>query len=400
MTAARRDPARPWVHPVRRGWVVRGEVSGPDADEFAEPERVAEALAAPGAAGSLFAVQHPHRTPQARREGLGLADALPAARAALDELRRTGYRPVADVVAPYRIGGADGESWGLLCMVDPAAVDAAGLSRVRHGEEVYPDVVAERAAMLAGLGTATSAAMLVPVVDGHVLTAAVREVTGALGEPEVATVDGAGREHRLWLLGPGPEQDRLLHLAGRHPLLVADGNHRVAAAAAARLDGLLSLVTAGPRLRIGPIHRVLTGTGLSAGALADAWRRVGMRVRHGGDPEPPTVPGGVVVLAGGSVLRVDLPAPGPDEPLPRIDHAAVERLLVADALGVDPEGPHLRPLPDHRPPPPEADAVLLLAPVPYRDVLAVHAQGRRMPRKSTYFTPKPRSGLLLADLGR
>jgi uncharacterized protein (DUF1015 family) len=28
----------------------------------------------------------------------------------------------------------------------------------------------------------------------------------------------------------------------------------------------------------------------------------------------------------------------------------------------------------------------------------VHAQGRRMPRKSTYFTPKPRSGLLLADL--
>jgi uncharacterized protein (DUF1015 family) len=36
--------------------------------------------------------------------------------------------------------------------------------------------------------------------------------------------------------------------------------------------------------------------------------------------------------------------------------------------------------------------------VPYADVLAVHDQGRRMPRKSTYFTPKPRSGLLLADL--
>ena len=28
----------------------------------------------------------------------------------------------------------------------------------------------------------------------------------------------------------------------------------------------------------------------------------------------------------------------------------------------------------------------------------VHAAGGRMPRKSTYFTPKPRSGLLLADL--
>ncbi|GDY33596.1 DUF1015 family protein [Gandjariella thermophila] len=399
MTAARSEPAVPWVHAVRRGWVVRGEVPGPDVDEFAEPERIAEALAAPGAEGTLLAVQHPHRTPEARRARLGLTEALPAARAALRELRRTGYRPVADVVAPYRISGADGESSGVLCMVDPAAVDAAGISRVRHGEEVYPDVVAERAAMLAGLGTATSAAMLVPVTDGETLTAAVRETTEALGEPEVVTVDATGWQHRLWLLGPGPQQERLLAVAGRHPLLVADGNHRVAAAAAARLDGLLSLVTAGPRLRIGPIHRVLTGTGLAADALAAAWRRVGLRVRPAGEPVAPQAPGSVTVLAGGSVLRVDLPAPESGEPLPRIDHAVVERLLVQQALGIDPEGPMLRPLPGHRPPPPAADAVLLLAPVPYADVLAVHAQGRRMPRKSTYFTPKPRSGLLLADLG-
>jgi hypothetical protein len=383
---------------MRHGWVVCGDVPGPDVDEFAEPDRVAEALAAPGAAGSLLAVQHPHRTPEAVHGGLTLAGALPSARAALRELRRTGYRPAQDVVAPYRISGEDGESWGVLCMVDPAAVDAAGLSRVRHAEEVYPDVVAERAAMLSGLGTATSAAMLVPVVDGEKLTAAVRETAVALGEPEVATVDGAGREHRLWLLGPGPEQDRLLDLAGRHPLLVADGNHRVTAAAAARLHGMLSLVTAGPRLRIGPIHRVLAGTGLSADALTVAWRRVGLDVRPGGEPAAPSTPGRIVVLAGGSVLTVELPAPKPGEPLPRIDHGVVERLLVAEALGIDPEGPRLRSLPDNRRPPADADAALLLAPVPYEDVLAVHAQGRRMPRKSTYFTPKPRSGLLLADL--
>lgn len=41
---------------------------------------------------------------------------------------------------------------------------------------------------------------------------------------------------------------------------------------------------------------------------------------------------------------------------------------------------------------------MLLAPVPYAEVLAVHAAGSRMPRKATYFTPKPRSGLLLAEL--
>jgi uncharacterized protein (DUF1015 family) len=46
----------------------------------------------------------------------------------------------------------------------------------------------------------------------------------------------------------------------------------------------------------------------------------------------------------------------------------------------------------------DCDALLLLAPVPFAELLAVHAAGRRMPRKATYFTPKPRSGLLLADI--
>jgi uncharacterized protein (DUF1015 family) len=60
----------------------------------------------------------------------------------------------------------------------------------------------------------------------------------------------------------------------------------------------------------------------------------------------------------------------------------------------------VRPVINERWSAPEPDAVLLIAPVPLADVLAVHARGDRMPRKSTYFTPKPRSGLLLADLGR
>jgi hypothetical protein len=106
----------------------------------------------------------------------------------------------------------------------------------------------------------------------------------------------------------------------------------------------------------------------------------------------------VVVRASGADLLVTLPGPEPDEPVPRIDHGLVERLLIADALGIDPEGPQVRALPAGHPVGPHVNAVLQLAPVPFADVLAVHQQGRRMPRKSTYFTPKPRSGLLLADL--
>ncbi|MDQ2791209.1 MAG: DUF1015 domain-containing protein [Pseudonocardiales bacterium] len=388
-----------WVRAIKHGWVLTDRVPGPDVDEFAEAGEVVAALAGPhGGRDTLLAVQHPHRTPEALAQGLSLADALPAARQALDRLRGSAYRQVAEVVAPYRVDGPDGVAVGLLCLVDPAAVDVHGMSWVRHSEEVYPQVVVERAAVLAGLGCATSAAMLVPVIDGAQLTAAVLASIDDLRAPAVSTIDSDGRTHQLWLLGPGTGQDAVLATVARGPLLVADGNHRVAAAAASDRSSLLALVTGGPALRISAIHRALVGTELTSGDLVDAWLRAGLVVQEGRALDPPRHPGSVVARTSGVDLRVTLPEPEPGEPLPRIDHGLVERVLIAEALGIDPAGPHVRALPAGHPAGPHVDAVLQLAAVPFADVLAVHQQGRRMPRKSTYFTPKPRSGLLLADL--
>lgn len=360
------------LSPIARGWVVRSEVPGPDVDEFADEPSVTAALArAPQ--GSLLAAQHPHRTPAALAAGQSLADALPGARTALQTLTRRAYRPVSDVVAAYQVDGPDGSASGVLCMVDPKAV---GARFVRHTEDVYPEVVAERAAVLAGLGCATSAALLVPVHSGDALTSAVG--AAVTGPPDVSTVDTSGRRHRLWLL----ESPDLLAAASAAPLLVADGNHRVAAAE--RAGGLLAFVTAGPDLRIRAFHRALHG--VSPAALRAAWRHLDMRPAP--EAMPPTRPGTLVAHLGPDRYAIALPGGG-------IDHAAVEEMLAA--AGIDPAGPAVRPFPDGREPP-DADALLYLAPVPLPEVLAVHAAGGRMPRKSTYFTPKPRSGLLLAEL--
>ena len=377
-----------WVGPIGRGWVVRGEVPGPDVDEFADPVSITDALAVDDT--GLLAVQHPQRTPSALARGASLADALPAARVALDALRHEHYDEVSDVVALYQVDGHDASACGVLCLVDPAAVDVDGTLRVRHSEEVYPSVVAERAAALAGLGCATSAALLVPVDGGDALTTAVAAAIDRAGSPAVHAKDAAGRAHRLWLLGPGADRQALLDLAGTHPLMVADGNHRVAAAAST--GKLLALITGGPDLRIGAFHRVLAGTGRTLADLTTAWRAAGLTVGPAGEPRPG------VVVARTDEGAVEVALPEPDGPGPHIDHAVVERVLLADALGIDAESGHVRPVPAGADPGPDADAVLLLAPVPLADVLAVHAAGRTMPRKSTYFQPKPRSGLLLADL--
>jgi hypothetical protein len=365
------------LSPIARGWVVRAEVPGPDVDEFADEPKVTAALARAGE-GTLLAVQHPHRTPRALAAGLTLEQALPEARAALQTLTRKAYRPVSDVVAAYQVDGPDGSASGVLCMVDPKAV---GSRFVRHSEDVYPGVVAERARVLTGLGCATSAALLVPVHGGDALTAA---VTGAItGSPDVSTVDTSGRRHRLWLL----DSPELLAAASAAPLMVADGNHRVAAAE--RAVGLLAFVTAGPDLRIRAFHRALTG--VSPDALRAAWAHLDPRPAP--EAMPPMRPGTLVAHLGPGRYVITLPrtATGPAA----IDHAAVETML-AEA-GIDPAGPLVRPFPDGREPA-DADALLYLAPVPLADVLAVHAAGQRMPRKSTFFTPKPRSGLLLAAL--
>jgi hypothetical protein len=383
-----------WIRPIEQGWVVRDAVPGPDVDEFAEPGHVIAALAAAGVADSLLAVQHPARTPAALARGLDLAAAVPVARAVLERLRKRFYRPVREFVAPYRIEGPDGVALGLLCLVDPAAVTDDGTARVRHTEDVYPHVVAERAAVLAGLGCATSAALLVPASGGDLVTEQVERACAVLGLPDLSTSDAAGRRHDLWVVPAGPQQHRLLAAVAGTDLLVADGNHRVAAAAAAGHGALLALVTAGPELHIGAINRVLTGTGFSPEELVSRWCAAGLDVRFEEGAVP--VAGEVVVHAGSAVLRI--PLPKQDWPDPVIDHEIVERVLFADALGLDPDGPCVQPLPAGRPAPPDADAVVLLAPVAYADVLAVHAAGRRMPRKATYFTPKPRSGLVLAAI--
>lgn len=379
---------------MNTAWVVEGDVPGPDVDEFADAASITRGLAN-AETDSLLAVQHPHRTPEAIARGLSLADALPHARTLLAGLQRKAYREVHDVVAPYSIEGPDGHAMGLLCLADPSALTEDGASWVRRSEEVYRSVVDERAAVLTALRCATSAALLVPLKGGPDLTSAVAAVCPA--EPAVSTEDSAGRVHRLWLLGAGPERDRLLQVAGRHPLLVADGNHRVAAATVAGVRGMLAIVTAGPRLMIGAINRVLIRTGLTLRDLGKSWREAGLEVREA-EPSTEPEPGIVIAQAGSQALAVRLPDPAADEPLPRIDHGVVERVLVAQALGIDPDGPHLRALPAARQPAEDVDVVLRLAPVPWADIVTVHEQRRRMPRKATFFTPKPRSGLLLAEL--
>jgi uncharacterized protein (DUF1015 family) len=257
--------------------------------------------------------------------------------------------------------------------------------------------------------------------------------------------------HRLWRLGDPAEQAAIAtDLAGRRAL-IADGHHRYAAylelQAEMRADGLgagpwdyglaFLVDSAAYPPRLGAIHRVLPGLppdraaerakagfavqDLPAGlSLDDALRRLAAAGREGT----------AFLLAGGPVFHllshpdpVQLAASMPEGmsgPWRALDASVMQHLLLGRLWGVTDSERDV--LIDHD----AADAVRAVSgdatatdiaergagasfaaggtavisnPMPFEAVIEIAAHGERVPRKSTSFGPKPRTGLVLRTFG-
>jgi uncharacterized protein (DUF1015 family) len=89
-----------------------------------------------------------------------------------------------------------------------------------------------------------------------------------------------------------------------------------------------------------------------------------------------------------------------------LDHALVERWLLGEVLGLDPGDKRITYVGGDYPAAwlcAEVDAgraelAVLIAPVTVEEFVAVNLARQKMPRKSTWFTPKARAGLVVAEL--
>jgi len=257
---------------------------------------------------------------------------------------------------------------------------------------------------------------------GGAASQAVRDVTDQAPVAETRTPDGV--THRLWALSdPALHQRVADDLAGRRAL-IADGHHRYATYRQLQElcreqhgpgpwdRGLTLLVDSssyGPQVHA--IHRVLTGV-----PLADVLERAGAvgSVTPVNDPaaglaRAADVAGFAAVLTDGdrAVLLADTDGslaaasvvPGDVPALAELDVTVLHRGLVGSVLGLTDSVEQVGYA--HS----ESEAVeaargsggtaVLLRATPVAAVAAVAAEGGRMPRKSTLFTPKPASGLVM-----
>jgi uncharacterized protein (DUF1015 family) len=231
-------------------------------------------------------------------------------------------------------------------------------------------------------------------------------------EPPLARcTDDAGVHHRLWRVTGRGALDAIAEVVGSAPVVIADGHHRYETALAYReerraatggmggdADFLMTLVVelTDEQLDVRPIHRLVDG-------LPDGFDVVGALADHF-EPEPtgPDAGGlpdrmrrqealGLVVPDGAWLLRPR--RPDPDRP----DSELLER-----ALGALP--PHSLGF-QHSPEAVtkavtagEAQAGVLLRPVAMRHIAAAANAGRRLPEKTSFFSPKPRTGMVFRRL--
>ena len=256
--------------------------------------------------------------------------------------------------------------------------------------------------------------------------------------PDLETVDDDGVLTRLWTVpedgDPGSPATRLCEIAGRGAITIADGHHRYETALRYRderrmsrsceedppFDYLLALLleTTAQQLTVLPTHRVVRGLGADVDRLGDeaeslfdvrtaeraelaGWGtrdnggsgRFGLWMRSGGysltarreafEPFLPEAGAAAraldVTLLGVALERLCAIDPDAVAGGRRIGYtkSAEEAIALVDA-GTD-----------------GADAAFLLEPTPVESIIRVAADGDVLPQKSTYFHPKPLTGLVI-----
>jgi uncharacterized protein (DUF1015 family) len=304
-------------------------------------------------------------------------------------------------------------------------------------EDVFPGPVRDRLRLMRATGANLEPIFLLYEGGGGAATELIDAV--ATGEPAQAADRGArahpapvlavrtddGLTHRLWRVSDPALHARVAADLRDRQALIADGHHRYATYQELRGEhpgpgpwdfGLALLVDAGrypPRL--GAIHRVIPGLAVDEAArrAATAFRvteapaglDAALRALAAGGGQ------GAAFLLGGDGRNLLVTDPDPaqvERAMPAgssaswraLDTSVLHRLLIRRIWGIDETEETVRVV-HHDPYAAVARArrhagtAVIVNPLDADDVFAVAAAGERVPRKSTSFGPKPRTGLVL-----
>ena len=239
-------------------------------------------------------------------------------------------------------------------------------------------------------------------------------LTDAIGEPgpDAQTwSDDDGITHTLWSITDPTHQQAISRAVDANPVVVADGHHRYetslhyrderrsrsgtgdAGDAEAAMVFMVELVA--DELTVLPIHRLLDGVapGTDLAAALDPWFQVGDEIAASPGTLDEMVAGGFLVLVEADRMVSLTPREGRFDHLVDLDTVRLDAAL-ADLGGVSLSYQHgidhvIDAVRSGR-----AQAGVLVRPATVDQIRATADGGERMPPKTTFFHPKPKTGLV------
>jgi uncharacterized protein (DUF1015 family) len=267
-------------------------------------------------------------------------------------------------------------------------------------EDVMEPIVADRLAMMSA-GRANLEPILLVYDGGGAIEDLVN--TARAGEPLVDVVSPDGATHRLWRVDDTETVAEIGTRLSRYQALIADGHHRYATYL--RLQSDLGSQGAGPwdrglallidqsmcPMQLGPIHRTVSDLSLDSVSAPEGYALGPQTDLPDGEPE---VRRGEFIVTDG-VRQAMLTHTGGREPSvsdAELLHAGV---LPAWSVGEDRVGYHHSVAQALRSARHSGGVAIVMHPADVGEVMEVARAGKVMPRKSTSFGPKPRTGLVM-----
>jgi len=235
------------------------------------------------------------------------------------------------------------------------------------------------------------------------------------GEPEMQSTDEDGVRHQLWRITDPSRLAAIRELVAGQPIVIADGHHRYETSLAYRderravdgeggaWDATLAYVVelTEDELAVRPIHRLLHGTPRSTDLVEALTATFFDATPTEADidlPERMAAFGALGIVLPGDDAYLLKPRPGafPDD-LPDLDSSRLD-LAVSTLPSIDLEYQHGIDVVLRRVGAGEATAGVLLRPATVPQIEATAHTGERMPPKTTFFWPKPRTGFVFRTL--
>ncbi len=290
-------------------------------------------------------------------------------------------------------------------------LDLDGTGEVMAHEQTMPKDRQDRLSLLRSTRLNTSPIWGLSLAKG--LSSACQEALSHADGPSWRANDDAGVAHELWAVTDPRQLVEITELCAGDKVLIADGHHRYKTACSYGLecraknggrpggyDQALAFVVelSEDELSIGAVHRLVKGVPLELLEETIArWFRIEIAPDDLAALPPGSAPG-VIGLFSRDGYRLLYPLPVLDEQAEDdLDSARLSVLvnsLPEHQLSYEPgwqqaaaevrEG--------------RADAAFFLRPVPVAKIESVAYSGRLMPPKSTFFQPKPRTGMAFRSL--